>query len=93
MDVIVDNNFEPFRGVNEHFVTLRGSIDGIIDALDCIIKKLPKQFDHVPEGQTCKHIIIPWANAGKLIGKGGEAIRKLNEETHTIVLLGRECEA
>lgn len=43
MDVVVDNNFEPFRGVNEHFVTLRGSIDGIIDALDCIIKKLPKQ--------------------------------------------------
>ena len=83
IEITVDNSFEPFKGVNEYFVTLVGSINGIIDALKTIICRLPKQFDHVPEGEVCKQIVIPWGNAGKLIGKGGETIRRMNEDTHT----------
>ncbi|KAK8821857.1 hypothetical protein WA556_002302, partial [Blastocystis sp. ATCC 50177/Nand II] len=93
IEITVDNSFEPFKGVNEYFVTLVGSINGIIDALKTIICRLPKQFDHVPEGEVCKQIVIPWGNAGKLIGKGGETIRRMNEDTHTNISITRDTES
>ena len=37
------------------------------------------------EGDTCVQVIIPTENAGKMIGKGGEVIRALSEETNTTV--------
>lgn len=83
IEITVDNTVEPFKGANENFVTLVGSINGIIDALKTIIYRMPKQFEYIHEGEVCKHIIIPWGNAGKLIGKGGETIRRMNDDTHT----------
>lgn len=87
IDISVDNKIEPYRNVPERFVTCSGSIDGLIEALSILLKRLPSQFDHVPEGCCCKHLVIDASEAGKLLGRGGETIRTINEETSTTVII------
>ena len=87
IDISVDNKVEPYRNVPERFVTCSGAIDGLVEALSILLKRLPSQFDHVPEGCCCKHLIIDASEAGKLLGRGGETIRTINEETNTTVMI------
>lgn len=45
----IHSEFRPFPRLPECFVTLRGSVDGLTDALGLILSKLPRQFEHVGE--------------------------------------------
>ena len=83
----IHSEFRPFPRLPECFVTLRGSVDGLTDALGLILSKLPRQFEHVGEGEVMEQVIIQSANAGKLIGKGGKTIEQLKEQTETIVVI------
>lgn len=83
---MIDNSVEPFENLPERFITCSGFVDNLVSALSLILKRLPYQYDRIPEGDVCKILVIAAAEAGKLLGKGGETIRKLNEETKTTVL-------
>ena len=85
MDILIDNTVEPYKNLPERFVTCSGFIDSLVDALSLILKRLPCQFDRIPEGDVGKFLVIASPDAGKLLGKGGEMIRKLSEETNTVV--------
>ena len=82
---MIDNTVEPFKNIPERFVTCSGFVDSLVDALSLILKRLPYQFDRIPEGDVGKYLVIASPDAGKLLGKGGEMIRKLSEETNTVV--------
>ena len=82
---MIDNTVEPYKNLPERFVTCSGFIDSLVDALSLILKRLPYQFDRIPEGDVGKFLVIASPDAGKLLGKGGEMIRKLSEETNTVV--------
>ena len=83
----IHSEFRPFPRLPERFVTLRGSVAGLTDALGLILSKLPRQFEHVGEGEVMDQVIIHSSNAGKLIGKGGKTIEQIKEETNTIVVV------
>ena len=66
-------------------MTCSGTIEGLVESLDTIMQYLPRKFDSIPQGVYSAQVIFPYDASGKLFGKGGENIRKLNEETNTTV--------
>jgi hypothetical protein len=76
---------EPYHGIPENFITLNGPMEGLLGALNDVISFLPKSFDFIPKNYVCKELIIPWGDAGKIIGKGGEHVRILHDKYNTTV--------
>ena len=86
-DVIVEINsdFHPYRKVPERFVSLRGSIDGLADSLRSILSFLPRKYDNLEPGMVEEKVVIHGNAAGKILGKGGQTIREIREQTGTQV--------
>ena len=53
---------------------MRGSVNGLTDALNMIMEQLPRQYERNDRDSHCEQIIIKYENAGRLIGKGGQTI-------------------
>lgn len=64
---------------------MRGSVNGLTDALNMIMEQLPRQYERNDHDSHCEQIIIKYENAGRLIGKGGQTIKSISEETGTMV--------
>lgn len=85
MKIEISSDFTPFPTLPERFVTMRGSVNGLTDALNMVMEQLPRQFERNDRDSYCEQIIIKYENAGRLIGKGGQTIKSISEETGTMV--------
>lgn len=68
-------------------MTLRGSVNGLTDALNMVMEQLPRQYERNDRDCHCEQVIIKYESAGRLIGKGGQTIKSISEETSTMVSL------
>ena len=55
------------------------------NAFNMIMEQLPRQYERNDRDSHCEQIIIKYENAGRLIGKGGQTIKSISEETGTMV--------
>lgn len=85
MIVEINSDFHPYRRVPERFVTLRGSVEGIADSVRSILSFLPRQYDKLEPGWIEERIVIQSLAAGKILGKGGQTIREIRDQTGTQV--------
>jgi len=91
----LSHNRELYPGTDERIVVLTGEVSQIIDLHNYIIDKVADarganrtRDDH--RGQQVK-IILPNNTAGLIIGKGGETIKAMKEETKANILItGRD---
>lgn len=64
-----------------------GSTKNICSSVKQILEALPSKGDSQSDTQYFEQIIIPWSSAGKLIGKVGSNVKRLNDEYHVEVAL------
>ena len=76
-----------FKGTSERCVTIMGSTKNICSSVKQILEALPSKGDSQSDTQYFEQIIIPWSSAGKLIGKVGSNVKRLNDEYHVEVAL------
>ena len=89
MKINITNDLSVFKGTNERCVTIGGSAKNICNSIFKILGVLPNKGDGQPDSQYWEQIIIPWNSAGKLIGKVGSNVKRLNDEYH--VEVGSTC--
>ena len=85
MKINISNDPSVFKGTNERCVTISGSTKNICNSISQILGVLPNKGDGQPDSQYSEQIIIPWSSAGKLIGKVGSNVKRLNDEYHVEV--------
>ncbi|CAH0690417.1 unnamed protein product [Spodoptera exigua] len=99
----VQTTFDIVHGTTERACLITGSVDGIMVVLDFImdkIKEKPELVKPFPEGVDTKmpqdrdkqvKILVPNSTAGMIIGKGGNYIKQIKEQSGSYVQISQKA--
>ncbi|KAE8820589.1 putative RNA-binding protein Nova-1 [Hordeum vulgare] len=73
----------PLPGTDRRVVFVSGPFPAVMDAADLVLQRLFYLGDQVIDAEATVVLVVPDACCGALIGKGGEVIKSLAEESNT----------